>query len=148
VSLARKALMTTCVALSLTSCMTSTTGDSQPRLAAVNGDIRQGQAIFNSRDKGHCLLCHQLASNAEAFQGTIGPPLDNIGDRLSAGQLRYRVVDSSRLNPDTRMPAYFKTEGLHQVAAEFVGQPVLNAQEVEHLVAYLSAQRSDHRESD
>jgi len=142
------ALMTTCVALSLTSCMTSTTGDSQPRLAAVSGDIRQGQEIFNRRDKGHCLLCHQLASNAEAFQGTIGPPLDNIGDRLTAGQLRYRVVDSSRLNPSTRMPAYFKTEGLHQVAAEFAGQPVLNAHEVEHLVAYLSAQRSDDRESD
>jgi sulfur-oxidizing protein SoxX len=126
--------------------MTSTPGDSQPRLAAVNGDIRQGQEIFNSRDKGHCLLCHQLTSNTEAFQGTIGPPLDNIGDRLTAGQLRYRVVDSSRLNPDTRMPAYFKTEGLHQVAAEFVGQPVLNAIEIEHLVAYLSAQRFANRE--
>jgi sulfur-oxidizing protein SoxX len=142
------ALMTTCAALSLTSCMTSTTGDSQPRLAAVNGDLLQGQKIFNRRDKGHCLLCHRLASNTDAFQGTIGPPLDNIGDRLSAGQLRYRVVDSSRLNPGTRMPAYFKTEGLHQVAAEFAGQPVLNAQEIEHLVAYLSAQRSGDRASD
>jgi sulfur-oxidizing protein SoxX len=128
--------------------MPSTTGDSQPRLAAGSGDIALGQEIFNRRDKGHCLLCHQLASNTEAFQGTIGPPLDNIGDRLSAAQLRYRVVDSSRLNSGTRMPAYFKTEGLHQVAAEFAGQPVLNAQEVEHLVAYLSAQRSDDQESD
>jgi sulfur-oxidizing protein SoxX len=133
--------------LCLTSCTTIATGDSQPALTAVSGDIARGQEVFNHRDKGHCLLCHQLSSNPETFQGTIGPPLDNIGDRLTAAQLRYRIVDSSRLNPVTRMPAYFKTEGLHQVAAEFVGQPVLNAQQVEDLVAYLSAQQADDQGS-
>jgi sulfur-oxidizing protein SoxX len=130
----------------LTSCMSNNATDSQPALTAVPGDIARGQAVFNHRDKGHCLLCHQLTSNPETFQGNIGPPLDNIGDRLTAGQLRYRVVDSSRLYPATRMPGYFKTEGLHQVAAEFVGQPVLNAQQVEDLVAYLSAQQAHNEE--
>jgi sulfur-oxidizing protein SoxX len=137
-----------CMTLCLTSCLTHSVDDSQPALTAVSGDIARGQEVFNDRDKGHCLLCHQLSSNPETFQGNIGPPLDNIGDRLSAGQLRYRIVDSSRMSPATRMPAYFKTEGLNQVAAEFAGQPVLNAQQVEDLVAYLSAQQADDRESD
>jgi len=146
VSTAHKALVAVCIALSLISCVTTAIGDSQPALTAVIGDISRGQEVFNDRDKGHCLLCHQLTSNPETFQGNIGPPLDNIGDRLTAGQLRYRIVDSSRLNPATRMPAYFKTEGLNQVAAEFAGQPVLNAQQVEDLVAYLSTQQADNRE--
>jgi len=105
------------------------------------GDAERGEWAFNSRDKGHCLLCHQLASNTEPFQGTIGPPLDGVGARLTTAQLRFRIVDSSRLNSDTRMPAYYKTEGLNQVAQAFIGQPVLTAQEVEDLVAYLSNQR-------
>jgi sulfur-oxidizing protein SoxX len=36
------------------------------------------------------------------------------------------------------MPAYFRTEGLRQVASAYRGKPVLSAQQVEDVVAYLA----------
>ena len=56
-------------------------------------------------------------------------------------QLRLRVADSSRINPETIMPAYYKTEGLRAVAAAYQGRPVLSAQQVEDVVVYLSTLR-------
>jgi sulfur-oxidizing protein SoxX len=73
----------------------------------------------------------------ERFQGNIGPDLSGVAARLSAGQIRLRIVDSSRLNPRTIMPPYYRVEGLQRVAAAFLGKPVLTAEQVEDAVAYL-----------
>jgi sulfur-oxidizing protein SoxX len=51
--------------------------------------------------------------------------------------MRLRIVDQSRLNPATVMPAYYRTEGLSLVAPSFQGKPVLNAQQIEDVIAYL-----------
>jgi sulfur-oxidizing protein SoxX len=51
--------------------------------------------------------------------------------------LRARLVDPSKSNPNTIMPAYFKTEHLHRVAPQFTGKTVLSGQEIEDVVAYL-----------
>lgn len=69
--------------------------------------------------------------------GNIGPPLSGIGARLSAGQLRLRVVDQSRLNHDTVMPSYYRVEGLTRVAPAYQGKPVLTAAQIEDVVAFL-----------
>ena len=69
--------------------------------------------------------------------GDLGPPLSGVGARLSAGQLRLRIVDTQRLNPQTIMPSYYRIDGLNQVGAAWRGKPVLTAQEVEDTVAYL-----------
>ena len=69
--------------------------------------------------------------------GNVGPPLAGVGARLSAGELRLRVVDSTRVNPDSVMPPYHRTDGLNRVAVLYRGEPVLNAQQVEDVVAYL-----------
>lgn len=69
--------------------------------------------------------------------GNIGPPLSGIGARLSAGQLRLRVVDQSRLNHDTVMPSYYRVEGLTRVAPAYQGKPVLTAGQIEDVVAFL-----------
>ena len=90
-----------------------------------------------SRTLGNCLLCHAMPFPAERFQGDLGPPLAGVGARLAEGQLRLRMVDSTRLNPDTIMPAYHRVDGLARVAAAFRGKPVLTAQQVEDVVAYL-----------
>jgi sulfur-oxidizing protein SoxX len=102
------------------------------------GDPERGRAVLLDRDRGHCLLCHAIDQVDEGFQGSIGPPLSDVGDRLGTGELRRRIVDPTRLNPATAMPAYFRTDGLRQVAAEYIGKPILTAQEVEDVVAFLA----------
>lgn len=112
-------------------------GDAIPRpLAAEHGDAARGRSIVANRDQGGCTLCHEVPG--ETRFGNIAPKLAGVGAKLSPGQLRLRVADSTRVNPDTPMPAYYRTEGLRQVAAAYRGKPVLSAQQVEDVVAYLA----------
>jgi sulfur-oxidizing protein SoxX len=115
-------------------------GDTIPRpLGDLRGEVVRGDAIVRDRERGNCLICHQGADPAEPFQGSIGPPLIGTGVRLDAGQIRLRLVDASRLNPETVMPPYFRTDGLHDVASQYRGKPALSAQEIEDVVAYLAS---------
>lgn len=107
-------------------------------LAAQPGSPAAGQALFVSRDDGHCVLCHRVRDLNAPFQGDVGPDLSAVGARLTPEQLRLRIVDASLLNPNTIMPPYYRVAGLNQVAAEYRGRPALSAVQVEHLVAYLS----------
>ena len=93
------------------------------------------------RQKGLCLLCHAGPIAEERFQGNLAPPLHGAGTRWSEGQLRLRVVDSRRLNPASIMPSYHRTEGLNRVGAAWRDRPVLTAQEIEDVVAYLVSLR-------
>lgn len=105
-------------------------------LTSVPGDPQRGREVIGGRD-GNCLLCHAVPETGVRFMGNIAPPLSGVGARLSEGQLRLRVVDQSRLNPDTVMPSYYKVEGLVRVAPAFRGKPVLTAQQIEDVLAYL-----------
>ena len=112
-------------------------GDTIPRpLAAEPGDAARGRSIVVNRDQGGCTLCHEVPG--ETRFGNIAPPLAGAGARFSVAQLRLRIADSSRVSPDTPMPAYYRTEGLVQVAAAYRGKPVLSAQQVEDVVAWLA----------
>jgi len=112
--------------------------DSIPRsLTGQPGDVARGRAIVANRSVGLCLLCHSGPIAEERFQGDLAPSLAGAGSRWSAGQLRLRIVDGSRLNADTIMPAYYRTEGLQRVARNFEGKTVLTAAQVEDVVAYL-----------
>lgn len=111
-------------------------GDAIAAPLAAPGDALRGRDIVAGRD-GNCLLCHAIPETGARFMGDIAPPLSGIGARLSAAQLRLRVVDQSRLNPETVMPSYFKVDGLHRVAPAFRGKPILNAAQVEDVVAFL-----------
>lgn len=112
-------------------------GDAIPRpLASEPGDPARGRSIVANRDQGGCTLCHEVPG--ETRFGDIAPPLAGAGARLSVPQLRLRVADSTRVNPDTPMPAYYRTEGLAQVARAYRGKPVLSAQQVEDVVAWLA----------
>jgi sulfur-oxidizing protein SoxX len=88
-----------------------------------------------------CLLCHTGPFPEERFQGNLAPALDGAGQRLSAAQLRLRLVDSKRINPDSFMPAYHATDGLQRVGPAWAGKPILSAQQIEDVVAYLSLLR-------
>ena len=108
-------------------------------LTSEVGDIGRGRVVLLDQSRGNCTLCHAVPEASVRFSGDIGPPLHGVGARFSAAQLRYRVIDSSRLNPNTPMPAYHRVENLTRVAPQFQGKPILAAQEVEDLVAYLSS---------
>ena len=101
------------------------------------GDVGRGQSIFSDRDKGHCVLCHQVAGLDTPFQGDVGPELSHVGDRLDAAQLRLRIVDYQLVLPGALMPSYYRIHDLYQVQERYAGSPILSAQQVEDLVAYL-----------
>jgi sulfur-oxidizing protein SoxX len=107
-------------------------------LTASPGDPARGRAVVASRQVGLCLLCHTGPFPEERFQGTIGPDLAGVGARLGAAQLRLRIVDAARLNPDTVMPPYYVVDGLERVAGPWRGRPVLTAQQIEDVVAFLA----------
>jgi len=117
-------------------------GDAIPAsLTGAKGDAARGRAIVANRQVGLCLLCHTAPIPEERFQGTLAPDLSGAGSRWSEGQLRLRMVDSTRLNPATIMPPYYRVEGLTRVAPAFVGKPVLNAGQIEDVIAYLTTLR-------
>ncbi len=106
------------------------------------GDAARGAALVRDRERGNCLICHHGDDPAEPFQGSIGPPLKGVGARLDAGQIRLRLVDMSRLDPETVMPPYFRSENMRDVAPAYRGQPALSAQEIEDVVSYLASLRT------
>jgi L-cysteine S-thiosulfotransferase len=108
-------------------------------LSGEPGDIERGRSLVLQQEKSSCILCHALPEPSVRFTGDLGPPLHGVGARLSTAQLRYRLIDASRLNPETVMPAYFRTENLQRVSPSLQGKPVLTAQEIEDVVAYLSS---------
>jgi L-cysteine S-thiosulfotransferase len=102
------------------------------------GDAARGRDIVLDRAVGNCLICHHVPVEAEPFQGELGPDLGGVGSRLSAAQIRLRLVDQSLLNRETMMPPYYRVDGLKRVAEAFQGKPNLNAQQIEDVVAWLS----------
>ncbi|MCY4459317.1 MAG: sulfur oxidation c-type cytochrome SoxX [Albidovulum sp.] len=106
-------------------------------LTGQAGNPERGERIVRDADNATCLICHSLPIAGEPDPGDIGPPLEGIGGRYSAGELRLRLVDPKALNPDTVMPSYFRVEGLRKVAPEYKGRPIYSAQDVEDVVAYL-----------
>ena len=107
-------------------------------LTGAAGDPAAGKKIVLDRHVGLCLLCHSGPFPEERFQGDLAPSLAGVGARLSAGQIRLRIVDASRVNPQTIMPAYYRTENLQRVAPAFRGKTVLSAQQIEDIVAFLA----------
>ena len=110
-------------------------------LTGTQGDAARGRVIVADRHVGLCLLCHSAPIPEERFQGELAPDLKGVANRLSEGQLRLRIVDSSRLNPATIMPSYYRTEGFARVAPAFRGKTVLSAEQIEDVVAYLMTLR-------
>ena len=105
-------------------------------LTGAKGDPARGRAIVVNRQVGLCLLCHSGPFPEERFQGNLAPDLRNAA-RLTEGQIRQRLVDPSRANPQTIMPAYYRVEELTRVAPSLRGKTILTAEQIEDVVAYL-----------
>ena len=50
-------------------------------------------------------------------------------------------MDASRLNAATIMPSYYRTDGLDRVGTPWLGKPILSAEQIEDIVAYLASLR-------
>ena len=105
-------------------------------MTGSKGDPEKGRAIVANRQVGLCLLCHSGPFPEERFQGNIAPDLRSAA-RLSEGQIRQRIVDPAKANPETIMPAYYKADGLTRVAPSLRGKTILTAEQIEDIVAYL-----------
>lgn len=97
----------------------------------------RGRAIALDPERGDCAICHALPGGEVRNQGTIGPPLLNLAARYDRAALEARIANPKAFNPDTAMPAYGVTEGLHRVPADLSGRPILSADEIADVAAWL-----------
>jgi sulfur-oxidizing protein SoxX len=123
--------------------MTALLAVTSTTVVQAQGDPTRGRGIALSPERGNCSICHHLPGGDPATSGTVGPPLAGTGSRHDAQWLRLRLVDGRSINPETIMPAYHRVDGLTNVAAQFRGQPLLTAQEIDDVVAYLTTLRDD-----
>ena len=110
-------------------------------LTDAPGDAARGRIIVVAR-QNTCLLCHSGPFAEQRSQGDLAPDLTGTGARWTAGQLRLRMIDASRLNPATIMPSYYRAKGLERVTPALQGKPILTAEQIEDVVAYLTTLRN------
>jgi sulfur-oxidizing protein SoxX len=122
------ALLTTCLLLPA---VAMAAGDAA-------GDAARGAALVANRSQSLCTLCHAVPGQPAHLQGDIGPPLAGVGARLSAAELRQRLLDPQAVQPDSVMPAYGRSSGLQQVGEAWRGKPLFTPAQVDDVVAYLA----------
>lgn len=111
-------------------------------LTGKAGDPAAGKKLAIHKKKGNCLACHVMPIPEQQFHGNIGPDLSEIGNNMSAAEMRIRLADPKLLNPGTIMPAFLKP-GTTRVMKKFVGKTILKPQEVEDIIAYLMTLKGD-----
>jgi L-cysteine S-thiosulfotransferase len=109
--------------------------------APGGGDAARGAAIVANRALSQCTLCHPAPGVPAHLRGNLAPDLAGVGARHDRDALRERVLHPERFNPDTVMPSYGRTDGLTRVAPAFRGRPLLDARQVDDVVAYLATLR-------
>ena len=116
-------------------------GDGIPgSLTGASGDAARGRALVTDRTST-CILCHSGPFPETRFQGDLAPSLAGAGNRWSESQLRLRLGDAAHFNPATIMPSYYRVDGLTRVGASWRGRPILSAEQIEDIVAYLATLR-------
>lgn len=121
-------------------------GAVEQSLTGVAGDPAMGAKIMASKKMGNCIACHEVtALNDAPFHGEVGPLLDGIGDVRNVAELRGILVNSKMTFEGTVMPAYYKVDGFNRPGNGYTGKaadgpldPLLSAQQIEDVVAFLS----------
>lgn len=123
-----------------------TDGAVEQSLTGVAGDVTNGRALVGDKGAGNCVACHMVSDLADVpFQGSIGPMLDGAGDRWSEAELRGLIVNAKVMFEGSMMPSFYRTEGYTRPGNAYTGKaagdtlaPLLSAQQVEDVVAYLA----------
>lgn len=122
-----------------------TDGAIEVSLTGTPGDPVEGKKVMASRSAGNCVACHASEKMKDVpFHGTVGPELDGVADRWSEAQLRGIVANAKQTFDGTVMPAFYKTSGYIRPGDGYTGKagteplpPILTAQQIEDVVAYL-----------
>ncbi len=120
-------------------------GAIEQSLSGAPGNAEEGMKVMTTAALGNCVACHQIGTMPEVqFQGNIAPPLDGAADRYSEAQLRGIVANAKMTFEGSFMPAFYKTEGFTRPGGGYTGKapegdlpPILTAQQIEDVVAYL-----------
>jgi sulfur-oxidizing protein SoxX len=123
-----------------------TDGAVEQSLTGVAGDPENGRLIAGDKGQGNCIACHMVSDLADVpWHGEIGPMLDGTGERWSEAELRGIIVNAKVMFEDSMMPSFYRTEGYTRPGNAYTGKaadetfgPLLSAQEVEDVVAYLT----------
>ncbi|MGR3759739.1 sulfur oxidation c-type cytochrome SoxX [Roseobacteraceae bacterium NS-SX3] len=120
-------------------------------LTGVPGDAVNGAAVVGNKSKGNCVACHQVTALADVpFHGEIGPALDGAADRWNEAELRGLVANAKMTFEGTMMPAFYKVDGFVRPGDAYTGEagqeplpPILTAQEIEDVVAFLATLKEE-----
>ena len=123
-----------------------TDGAVEQSLTGVAGDAANGRMIVGDKKQGNCVACHEVSDLANVpVQGNIGPMLDGAGERWSEAELRGIVANAKVMFEGSMMPSFYRTEGFTRPGNAYTGKaaddtfgPLLSAQQVEDVVAYLA----------
>lgn len=121
-------------------------GAVEQSLTGTPGNPEEGAKTVGSKKLGNCIACHQVSALPDIpFQGEIGPMLDGAGDRWTEAELRGIVANAKMLFEGTMMPAFYKDSGYIRAGKGYTGKaaddtlgPILAAQQIEDVVAYLA----------
>ena len=119
-------------------------------LTGTPGDAANGEKVYASKKMGNCVACHLVSSVDVSFPGNVGPALDGVADRYSEAELRGILVNSKMTFEGTMMPAYYKVDGFTRPGKAYTGKaaddtfgPLLEAQQIEDLVAFLGTLKDE-----
>ncbi|SMX47652.1 sulfur oxidation c-type cytochrome SoxX [Maliponia aquimaris] len=121
-------------------------GEVEASLTGVAGNPDVGREVMVDRGKGNCIACHEVtALKDELFHGEVGPTLDGVGGYRSEAELRGILANAKKTFEGSVMPAFYKTSGFIRPGDGYTGKaakeedltPILSAQEIEDVVAYL-----------
>jgi sulfur-oxidizing protein SoxX len=115
-------------------------------LTGAPGDPARGREVVGNKSLGNCVACHANSDMSDIpFHGEIGPMLDGAGERWSEAELRGIVANAKMMFPDSMMPSFYKVDGFTRPGNAYTGEaaddsfgPLLTAQQIEDVVAYLA----------
>ena len=117
-------------------CVAAVRAEPQSRSA----DVANGKALITS---SKCLDCHRIGETGSR----LGPDLSEVGDRLSAEQLRRAILSpDEEVTPDNRFVRIVTKDGATVIVGKLINQDAFSIQLMNQAEQLKSYQRSDLRE--
>lgn len=121
-------------------------GAVEASLSGMAGNVENGSKVMTTKSLGNCVACHEISALSHApFHGTVGPSLDGVADRWTEAELRGILTNSKLTYEGTVMPAYYVVDGFTRPGNGYTGKaaegpldPLLSAQQIEDVIAFLA----------